>query len=638
MVTDADEVAVILADATTNHLTDAAEYVYPDAETDEPNAALFSTADLTIGGTGSLTVVGSSNDGIASKDGLVIAGGEITVTAVDDGIRGKDYLVVDGGEISVTSGGDALKSDNEEDAGTGFVAVTGGTLAIDAGDDGVHAESDLSISAGTVDISRSNEGLESADMTISGGNISITASDDGINLAGGDGSGQTDAAATGTLDGAADSAMPPGPGDGGGPGGGGQPPAGGGQGPGGGGPGGGGMGGGEAVGDYQLSISGGEVVIDSGGDGLDSNGTAQMSGGTVVVNGPTNDGNAAIDVNGSFDITGGVLVAAGSAGMAEAPDATSAQAWLATTFQTAQPAGSVIAIEADGKVLTTFTASKAFSSLVLSSPDLVPGATYDVFTGATASGAGVGGLQLRRLDERGREGGQRDRLRRMSPRTLSRPAGGPTQRREPDEGDVLNKAAAPGSGRDVEPGDGQLRQAGIARAGRLPGTAAAGEGDERRERHGQSDSGVRHRLGRAAPAVLGPDDRVAELHPGSGHRHPQGRADRCLDPLGPDEAQRPAHPAGGHVRGGGAQVPRIADSDADVLLVDPDVEHPHRDHLVDGHHRAQRTQDEPGIAGPQLAQGHLAVGDRRVELGEDVRARPGPPRVHGHLRDPPERV
>ncbi len=44
-------------------------------------------------------------DGIASKDGLVIAGGTITVTAPDEGIRGKDYLVIRGGTSDITAGG-----------------------------------------------------------------------------------------------------------------------------------------------------------------------------------------------------------------------------------------------------------------------------------------------------------------------------------------------------------------------------------------------------------------------------------------------------------------------------------------------------------------------------------------------------
>jgi hypothetical protein len=88
-----------------------------------------------------LTVVGNYNDGIASKDGLVITSGSenttgvgdgnykraiasisVNVTAVDDGIRGKDYLVVkDDVHITVNAGGDGLKSDNDVDATRGYI-------------------------------------------------------------------------------------------------------------------------------------------------------------------------------------------------------------------------------------------------------------------------------------------------------------------------------------------------------------------------------------------------------------------------------------------------------------------------------------------------------------------------------------
>lgn len=80
---------------------------YADTSTDAPNVALWPADDMTIAGTGSLIVTGRSNDGIASKDGLVIEVGGITVDAVDDGIRGKDYLVVEGGTITVSAGGHA---------------------------------------------------------------------------------------------------------------------------------------------------------------------------------------------------------------------------------------------------------------------------------------------------------------------------------------------------------------------------------------------------------------------------------------------------------------------------------------------------------------------------------------------------
>ena len=53
---------------------------------------------------------GNYNDGITSKDGLVITDGTISVTAADDGIRGKDYLVVGGGTYDVTAEADAVEA------------------------------------------------------------------------------------------------------------------------------------------------------------------------------------------------------------------------------------------------------------------------------------------------------------------------------------------------------------------------------------------------------------------------------------------------------------------------------------------------------------------------------------------------
>lgn len=94
---------ILLADGSSNFLSDATTYVFPSTEEDEPNAALFSKANLTIFGNGALTVQGNYNDGIASKDGLIIASGTIAVTAIDDGIRGKDYLVVKNGILTVVA-------------------------------------------------------------------------------------------------------------------------------------------------------------------------------------------------------------------------------------------------------------------------------------------------------------------------------------------------------------------------------------------------------------------------------------------------------------------------------------------------------------------------------------------------------
>jgi hypothetical protein len=381
-VLDAEKVVIILAAGSQNALVDAATYVFPDAAADEPNAALFSTADLTIGGEGSLTVTGRFNDGIASKDGLVVTGGTITVDAADDGIRGKDYLVVRGGTLDITAGGDALKADNEEDSSRGYVhvaagtvtleagtdgvdavtaaIVSGGTLSIAAGDDGIHAETRVEVAGGSIDVSRSYEGIESIEIVIGGGDISIVAEDDGINVAGGaDASGFT---AEGGFGG------PERGGPGGGP------------------------GGETAIEGYHVEVSGGTIVIDAGGDGFDSNGSATVTGGTIVVNGPLSNGNGAIDVNGTFLISDAVLVAAGSLGMAETPSAESAQATLHLAFDSMVAAGTVVEVRApDGTTIAAYEAPKDFQSLVISTPDVVAGTDYEVLTGGSAAGESLGG-------------------------------------------------------------------------------------------------------------------------------------------------------------------------------------------------------------------------------------------------------
>lgn len=197
VVTDAAEVVVVLADGTANHLADAEEYVYPDAATDEPDAALFSTADLTITGTGSLDVEGNAYDGITGKDGLVISSGTITVTAVDDGIRGKDYLVVDDGSISVTAGGDALKADDAEDTTMGYVSVAAGTLVLTAGGDGIDAATDVVLLGGSVDVTAGGGSAETVvedvatkgikggvSVVVTGGQVTVDSSDDALHTNG----------------------------------------------------------------------------------------------------------------------------------------------------------------------------------------------------------------------------------------------------------------------------------------------------------------------------------------------------------------------------------------------------------------------------------------------------------------------
>lgn len=320
-VQTADDVAVYLAAGSTNTLSDASSYA-ADADV---NAALFSEADLTISGTGSLTVTGNGADGINSEDDLVVLSGGITVQAADDGLRGKDSLTVKGGTISVTAGGDGLKADNEDEDTRGYIDVQDGSVTITAGSDGVDAASDLVVTGGRLTVSQSEEGLEAAHIVLAGGTVSTTSTDDGIN------------ATTGAS----------------------------------------GQGGGEGDDGATLTITGGTVDVDAEGDGLDSNGSAAMTGGTVTVSGPTRSGNSALDVNGTFPISGGILVAADAAGRSATPDADSKQGWVYAASSGA--AGDTVTVtDAADKTVATFTPTKAFTGLIVSTSDIVSAKTYSV--------------------------------------------------------------------------------------------------------------------------------------------------------------------------------------------------------------------------------------------------------------------
>jgi hypothetical protein len=418
-VVDADEAMVVLAAGTTNRLVDATRYVYPDAQTDEPNAALFSDANLTIAGTGTLDVRGNQFDGIASKDGLVLSSGTVTVNAVDEGIRGQDYVVVDGGSTTVTARGDAVQSDEDTDTTRGYVSITGGTLNLTATGDGVDASTDVVVSGGTTTVrsgggSGTQPGEESAkglkgdaSVVIGDGRITLDSSDDGINtnnsviidggtlsVASADDAIKADtevnvsgaAAVTvtrsvegiealrvlisgGTVDlTASDDAINSVE---------------------------------EGLDEFATStlaytrISGGTVLVNSAIDGVDSNGAAIFSGGTVVISGPASGspGEGAIDANGTTSFTGGVVLGAGSTSMAvfTAPP-TNGQGWAAPRLAARQNANTVIHLVANGQPVVSYRSPKAFQELVFSSNRITNGQTYDVYTGGSVTGTTVGGM------------------------------------------------------------------------------------------------------------------------------------------------------------------------------------------------------------------------------------------------------
>jgi len=416
-VAKADSVTLTLRPGTVNRLIDPAVHT----GLTEANAALYSEESLTIGGSGTLIVNGNYNDAISSKGVLTIGSGTITATAIDDGIRGKESLVITGGNITVTSTGDGLKSDDDSGAGYGTVSIanatvqvtsardtitaqtvvtitsgtftltagggssavlptdvsakaikgttqvliSGGTFTINAADDGVHSDGNVTIgggtlsiavadhsptttadsdaihadgtiviNGGTINITESYEGIEASVITINNGTIHLVSSDDGVNCA------------QGTAN--------------------------------------------------HLYVNGGYLFVNANGDGIDVNGSIDMTGGTVIVCGPTADNNAAIDYDQTFKITGGFLLAAGSAGMAQAPSTSSTQRSVKITFSSTKAANTIVRVQKGTSPsitdLFTFKPVKQYRSVVFSAPTLLSGTTHNIYTGGTCTGTVYDGL------------------------------------------------------------------------------------------------------------------------------------------------------------------------------------------------------------------------------------------------------
>lgn len=149
----AGKTVLTLQEGTENAAADGEKYAdsYTTAD-DTPTAAIYSKDDLTVNGTGKLSVTALNNDGITSKDDLKIVSGTIAVESKDDGLVGKDLAAVKDGSITVKAGGDGIKSTNDTDADKGYVAIAGGTFSIVSENDGIQAASSLVIEGGSFEV------------------------------------------------------------------------------------------------------------------------------------------------------------------------------------------------------------------------------------------------------------------------------------------------------------------------------------------------------------------------------------------------------------------------------------------------------------------------------------------------------
>jgi len=320
-------------------------------EPEKGESAVHSKADLTIGGTGSLTVKSLHHDGIVSKRALRVESGEISVDAGDDALRGKRSLVVSGGTLTaVARDGSGLKATDENDPTSGKLAVSGGTLSVtatknclsavtdiavtggtqtlDCGKKGIDAGAGLTVSDGRIDVVRSGEGLEGTVVTVSGGRTTVNCTGDAVNAS--DGVTDSDVYAPGVL----------------------------------------------------LTVSGGTIVLTTDSDGLDSNGSLRVTGGTVVVNGPVEGDDGPLDSNGTIAISGGTLLGVAPRLLGQTPTSSLSQGFVFSRLRRQEAAGTILHVaDAKGTVLASFRSSRPFQSMIYSSGKIVPKQAYRLFVG-----------------------------------------------------------------------------------------------------------------------------------------------------------------------------------------------------------------------------------------------------------------
>lgn len=146
-VRKASKVTLTLEEGSENSFSDSSDYSQAEENAD---AAVFSKADLTINGSGSLSISGNYKHGAVSKDNLAITGGEISVESVSTAVSGKDSVKISDGIIDINAGTNGMTSTNSEEADKGVVALSGGSISITAGGDGIDAENSLLIDGGDI--------------------------------------------------------------------------------------------------------------------------------------------------------------------------------------------------------------------------------------------------------------------------------------------------------------------------------------------------------------------------------------------------------------------------------------------------------------------------------------------------------
>lgn len=397
LVLNADKVTITVAAGSENILINDGGFAPIDGV--NVDGVIFSTADLSLNGSGLLEVYSLGGHGIVSNDDLVIAGGSYTIEAAGHALKGNDSVRVCGeSSFRLTAGKDGLHAENNEDPTRGFVYLAGGSYEIDAKGDGISASGTMQIRGGSYTVKTgggssaltadSAKGLKSGGgMLLEGGSFTVDAADDALHcgadlalrggsftLSSGDEAVHSDITlavfgGTVTADtcqkgldaphvemlGGSVSVRSVGDGVSA------KPAL------------------GSTVTQASVNIAGGKLTVDTGSDGIDTDGIFRMSGGEVTLLGMKNESDQPIAHGGKAVITGGFLYAIGNYPTALTFSADSTQGVIALSVGQ-QAAGTEITVKGGGASFS-YTPTLPFQMFMISTPNTVKGETYSVSIG-----------------------------------------------------------------------------------------------------------------------------------------------------------------------------------------------------------------------------------------------------------------
>lgn len=145
---EADKVFVTLADGTENILSNGGTFTADGEETID--SVIYSKQDLTLNGSGTLTVTSPAGHGIVAKDDLAVTGGTYKVSSASHGLNANDSVRITGEtSMELDTGKDGIHAENNDDTSLGFVYISNGTFDVEAEGDGISAGAYLQIADGS---------------------------------------------------------------------------------------------------------------------------------------------------------------------------------------------------------------------------------------------------------------------------------------------------------------------------------------------------------------------------------------------------------------------------------------------------------------------------------------------------------